>query len=97
MQSLPNQQAERDDSHYASVHFAKNQTDPVYSNVRAAGLHVHEEVEYAAVKFNRAGTSRRWAALSIILTKTSKSQEFGRIDDRILTPSLLLLVCIVIG
>ncbi|XP_078130414.1 B-cell receptor CD22-like isoform X2 [Sander vitreus] len=59
---------ERDELHYASIHFSKNRTDPVYSNIRPAGLRKHEEqdeeedddkVEYAAVKFNSASTPPR--------------------------------------
>ncbi|XP_035856823.1 B-cell receptor CD22-like isoform X2 [Sander lucioperca] len=62
------QSEERDELHYASIHFSKNQTDPVYSNIRPAGLRKHEEqdeeedddkVEYAAVKFNSASTPPR--------------------------------------
>ena len=52
------QPEEQDDIHYASVNYSKNQPDPVYSNIRPAGLHRRKEkeegVEYAAVKFNRA-------------------------------------------
>jgi len=59
LQSPPGQPAERHDLHYASVHFAKNQPDPVYSNVRPAGLGVNEDVEYAAVKFHSAAASPR--------------------------------------
>ncbi|XP_068560473.1 B-cell receptor CD22-like isoform X2 [Cebidichthys violaceus] len=51
------QPVERDDIHYASVHFANNQTDPIYSNVRPAERRIYDEVEYAAVKFKSAGTS----------------------------------------
>ena len=67
---LPNQSEERDELHYASIHFSTNQTDPVYSNIRPAGLRKHEgqeeeeeehndKVEYAAVKFNSASTPPR--------------------------------------
>ncbi|KAK9540878.1 hypothetical protein VZT92_003299 [Zoarces viviparus] len=57
-QCLPNELVERDDIHYASIHFA-NQTDPVYSNLRPARLREYEEVEYAAVKFQSASASQR--------------------------------------
>ncbi|KAF1394636.1 hypothetical protein PFLUV_G00003130 [Perca fluviatilis] len=64
------QSEERDELHYASIHFSTNQTDPVYSNIRPAGLRKHEgqeeeeeedndKVEYAAVKFNSASTPPR--------------------------------------
>ncbi|TDH15662.1 hypothetical protein EPR50_G00011630, partial [Perca flavescens] len=64
------QSEEQDELHYASIHFSKNQTDPVYSNIRPAGLRKHEgqeeeeeeeddKVEYAAVKFNSASTPPR--------------------------------------
>ncbi|KAM6942398.1 B-cell receptor CD22-like [Lycodopsis pacificus] len=56
-QCLPNEPVQRDDIHYASIHFA-NQTDPVYSNLRPARLRVYEEVEYAAVKFKSASASQ---------------------------------------
>ncbi|XP_032399532.1 uncharacterized protein LOC116706697 [Etheostoma spectabile] len=62
------QSEERDELHYASIHFSQNQTDPVYCNIRPAGLRRHEEqeeededdrVEYSAVKFNSARTPPR--------------------------------------
>lgn len=63
-QSPHNALEERDEIHYASVNFARNQTDPVYSNIRPAGPRGHKEeenVEYATVKFNNSAS--RWAAL----------------------------------
>ncbi|XP_073331781.1 B-cell receptor CD22-like [Pagrus major] len=60
-----NRTQEQDDLHYASVHFSKSQTDPVYSNIRPAGHHRHkegeeeEEVEYTAVKFTSASAAPR--------------------------------------
>ncbi|XP_044047448.1 B-cell receptor CD22-like [Siniperca chuatsi] len=59
-QCLPNQSEQQDDIHYASIHFPKNQTDPVYSNIRAGPRRHKEEeevVEYAAVKFNSGSTA----------------------------------------
>ncbi|XP_045887489.1 B-cell receptor CD22-like [Micropterus dolomieu] len=41
-----------------SVQFSKNQGDPVYSNIRPAQPHRHDEgAEYAVVKFNGGNTS----------------------------------------
>ncbi|XP_049428400.1 hemicentin-2-like [Epinephelus fuscoguttatus] len=59
-QGLPSHLEEQDDLHYASVHF-KTHTDPVYSNIRPAGLRTDEEeaVEYTAVVFNSASTPPR--------------------------------------
>ncbi|XP_036952865.1 B-cell receptor CD22-like isoform X2 [Acanthopagrus latus] len=60
-----NRTQEQDDLQYASVLFSTSQTDPVYSNIRPAGHHRHEEgeeeegVEYAAVRFTRAGAAPR--------------------------------------
>ncbi|XP_078022570.1 B-cell receptor CD22-like isoform X1 [Epinephelus lanceolatus] len=59
-QGLPSHSEEQDDLHYASVYF-KTHTDPVYSNIRPAGLRTDEEeaVEYTAVVFNSASTPLR--------------------------------------
>lgn len=63
LQDLCNHTGEEDELHYASVHFSKNQTDPVYSNTRLAGVHRHkceeEVVEYTAIKFNKASAAQR--------------------------------------
>ncbi|KAM8772579.1 B-cell receptor CD22-like [Acanthopagrus schlegelii] len=60
-----NRTQEQDDLQYASVLFSTSQTD-VYSNIRPAGHHRHEEgeeeeggVKYAAVRFTRAGAAPR--------------------------------------
>ncbi|XP_053181594.1 B-cell receptor CD22-like [Scomber japonicus] len=48
---------------YASVQFSNNQADPLNSNIRSDQLHRHMEeqevTEYAAVKFNGAGSPPR--------------------------------------
>lgn len=72
MQDLPNQSEAEGELHYASVHFSKNQIDPVYSNIRPAELHSHkveedDVVEYAAVTFNSASTAPRLATLTVTL------------------------------
>nr|XP_046234641.1 titin-like [Scatophagus argus] len=56
------QSEEENHLHYASIHFTKNQTEPLYSNIRPAGARRHEEgerVEYAAVRFNSASAAPR--------------------------------------
>ncbi|XP_047198390.1 B-cell receptor CD22-like [Hippoglossus stenolepis] len=61
-QRLPNQSEENCDLHYASVHFMKRQTDPIYSNVGSAEPSKHkeaEEVAYASVNFNRSAPRTR--------------------------------------
>ncbi|XP_060944080.1 B-cell receptor CD22-like [Limanda limanda] len=61
-QRLPNQSEENCDLNYASVHFMKRETDPVYSNVGSAEPSEHkeaEEVTYASVNFNRSAPRTR--------------------------------------
>ncbi|CAB1415799.1 unnamed protein product [Pleuronectes platessa] len=61
-QRLHNQSEENCDLHYASVHFMKSETDPIYSNVRSAEPSEHKEVEevsYASVNFNRSAPRTR--------------------------------------
>ncbi|XP_029136834.2 sialic acid-binding Ig-like lectin 16 [Labrus bergylta] len=60
-QCLPTQgqQEEQDDLHYSSVKFTKNQAESLYSNIRPAQRHRHNEeelyegVEYSAITFNK--------------------------------------------
>ncbi|XP_062244215.1 B-cell receptor CD22-like isoform X5 [Platichthys flesus] len=61
-QRLQNQSEENCDLNYASVHFMKSETDPIYSNVRSADPSEHkeaEEVVYTSVKFNRSAPRTR--------------------------------------
>ncbi|CAB1438697.1 unnamed protein product [Pleuronectes platessa] len=61
-QRLHNQSEENCDLNYASVHFMKSETDPVYSSVGSAEPSEHkeaEEVAYASVKFNRSAPRTR--------------------------------------
>ncbi|XP_062244327.1 B-cell receptor CD22-like [Platichthys flesus] len=61
-QRLHNQSEENCDLNYASVHFMKSETDPVYSSVRSAEPSEHkeaEEVAYASVNFNRSAPRTR--------------------------------------
>ena len=67
---LPAEQ--QDELHYASVHFSRRQTDPLYSNIRPAQPRRYKEenkeeeeeemVVYTAVQFNSASRASRWAA-----------------------------------
>ncbi|XP_067355861.1 Fc receptor-like protein 1 isoform X2 [Channa argus] len=57
----PPDQGQSENPQYTTVHFFKEQTDPVYYNIRAAQPHRHMEedevTEYSAVRFNRDSTS----------------------------------------
>ncbi|XP_028249066.1 B-cell receptor CD22-like [Parambassis ranga] len=44
-QHLPHDLEEQEDLQYASVHFLKNQKDPIYSSIRAGGPHRYREEE----------------------------------------------------
>ncbi|KAK2817447.1 hypothetical protein Q5P01_025638 [Channa striata] len=79
------QQEQQDtELHYASIQF-NNQTDSVYSNIRAAQPHKHEEeedVEYATVKCSSGSVSSRIeeteddiVALYSTVNKKSKTKE----------------------
>ncbi|XP_053275713.1 uncharacterized protein LOC128437537 [Pleuronectes platessa] len=59
---LHNQSEEYCDRPYASVHFMKSETDPVYSSVGSAEPSEHKEVEevaYSSVNFNRSAPRTR--------------------------------------
>ncbi|XP_062244358.1 cell adhesion molecule 4-like isoform X2 [Platichthys flesus] len=61
-QHLHNQSEENCDLHYASVHFMKSQTDPVYSSIRSDEPSEHkeaEEVVYTSVNFYRSAPRTR--------------------------------------
>lgn len=85
MQRRITQSEEQDDVHYASVHFSKNQTDPIYSNITTAGAQRHEDkeedkyVEYAAVQFK--STASRWAALLTASMPTFKPQHIIHLEE----------------
>ncbi|XP_075320401.1 B-cell receptor CD22-like [Odontesthes bonariensis] len=58
-----------EDIHYASVRFLRNQTDPIYCNIRLAGARKpneedYESVEYATVNFTNMSSDPRTAGQS---------------------------------